>query len=152
MPTSHVHSILFATPISVSNQQYLARMGVALYSPGYTQPQRVQILNGTLGYDPGDPEQYNFQQIYSLSADGSTQDYYVGSGTFTASLLGLFNQGLALAPVGCLNVRLSNPDMTVIATAAAAWISSIGQVKTHRELLAMINLICYGPRGLNGFS
>lgn len=67
------------TTNGVTNTERMRRLGVALYSPGYTNSQRLQILNGTLAYDQNDPEALNFQEVWLF---GSVE-YYVGSFSLT---------------------------------------------------------------------
>jgi len=69
-----------STTNGVSNEITLRRAGVALFSPGYTGQQRLQIWNGTLAYDPGDPEQECFVSRKFLN--GQDREFFIGHGSF----------------------------------------------------------------------
>lgn len=86
--TAWRHRLVWALPFGgtsggVANLEMQRRLGVAVYTAGYTNQQRLQIINGTLAYNPNDPNLDNFVRIWSRTPDGSTQDFYLGAGSAT---------------------------------------------------------------------
>lgn len=56
--------ILFGCRSNATNLESMRRLGVAIYSPGYTLAQRRQIIRRTLDPSPTDPQLGNFQKIF----------------------------------------------------------------------------------------
>lgn len=84
MPSLEPHRILLGcrldvTISGVTNLERMRRLGVALYSPGYTNQQRLNILNGTLAYNANDPELGNFQSVWLLG----DIEYFIGGVSLT---------------------------------------------------------------------
>lgn len=62
--TTWINHVYFGCLNNATNQEQMRRLGVALYSPGYTNQQRRQIIQGTLAYDANDPEALNFGSVF----------------------------------------------------------------------------------------
>lgn len=85
MPTLEPHRVLLGcrrdvTISGVTNTERMRRLGVALFSAGYTGQERLQILNGSLAYDPNDP---NLNNLNSIWVNGGGNAFLVGGCSMT---------------------------------------------------------------------
>jgi hypothetical protein len=141
--TQHTHRLVWALPITPANRTTIQRLGVAIYSQGYTNAQRLQILNGTLAFDPQDPEALNWQTEYSASDDGSTADYYVGSGSLNATEWARIQARIPFAPSGLKYARLAMNGLDqfeLAETNVGALQQFVGSALTEADLIAASGL------------
>lgn len=160
--TIYVHRLVWGLSFTAANLETQRRLGVAVFSnrKPYTNSQRLAIADGSATYGPGpaqidplDPELQNFQSVYSLQADGSTQDYYIGAASLTDTQWTRIQSRIAFLPASLRYARSMTDDgnvFTLRATNVNALDQYIGTEQEESFLIASAGLTRYYDGGGDG--
>ena len=125
--TTFSNLAFFALPFNAGNLDQMQRLGVAFFATGISTAERNQLIAGSktiaqvIAAHAGDKptidsinaESKNFQSVYSTHADGSTQDYYLGSASLDNAQWGRMNSVVASPPSGAIYCKADlQPDET----------------------------------------
>lgn len=152
MPTDWMHKIIFAVPNTPSNEETMKRFGVATHG-NYTPPQRLQIMNGTLAYDPEDPQTRNYLTRYSDTEGGSVITHIGGEDQQKASHWGFFQSQLAqflndIDGILYCRVAINGGETYKVRESNVPELDELtGQELTNYQILNLMGLYDWTPSG-----